>query len=491
MLLGEVDYGLIGLIGGLTAFVTFFNTILTNAVGRFYAFSVGRAQLKGNEENGLEECRQWFTVAVSLHTVLAIVLISIGYPLGVWAVKNYLVIPPERIEACVWVWRFVCITCFTGMVCIPINGMYYAKQYIAELTIYSFVTSTLNIIVLYYMLHHERDWFVVYSFWMNFLAVSPKLIISARALCIFDECRLRSGYLFHMPSLIKLLSFSFWNFFITLGLLLRNTGTTVLVNKMLGPAKNAAVTVANTVAGEATTLSGAFVGAMIPAITTARGAEDKTRLVKLVHSSCKFGTLLAIIFIIPLVIEIDGVMVLWLKTPPQGSAKLCAFVLVTLVLDKLTTGHWAGIAANGKIAEYQFLAGVLYACALPAAWVMMKYGLGVVSIGLSFMVIHIMIIVLRLIELKKWVGISPRYWFSRIFLPIVFTICISSSLGCLPKMYMTASFSRIIVTTVVCLVSLLPLSWFVVLDNKERDFLVSRVTRRLNIKKYEVLTTKV
>ena len=216
MLLGEIDYRLIGLIGSLTAFVTFFNSILTNAVGRFYAFSVGRAQLKGNEENGLEECRQWFTVAVSLHTVLAIVLISIGYPIGVWAVRNYLVIPPGRIEACIWVWRFVCITCFTGMICVPINGMYYAKQYIAELTIYSFVTATLNIIVLYYMLHHERDWFVVYSFWMNFLAVSPRLIISVRALCIFKECRLRSGYFFHKESMSKLFSYSFWNFFNTI-----------------------------------------------------------------------------------------------------------------------------------------------------------------------------------------------------------------------------------------------------------------------------------
>lgn len=480
MLLGEVDYGLIGLIGGLTAFVSFFNSILTNAVGRFYAFSVGRANIAGNEESGLLECRQWFTVAVSLHAVLAVVLIAIGYPLGEWAVKNYLVIPSERIASCVWVWRFVCITCFTGMVCVPIQGMYYARQYIAELTIYSFVTSTLNIIVLYYMLHHHGDWFVTFALWMNLLAVAPRIIISARAFFLFKECRFVDGYWFHGDSIKKLLSYSFWNFFNTLGLLLRNTGTTVLVNKMLGPAKNAAVTVANTVAGHATTLSGAFVGAIIPAITTARGAEDRERLIKLVHSTCKFGTVLAMLFVIPLILEIKEVMVLWLENPPAGSAELSALVLVSILLDKLTTGHWAGIAANGKIAEYQFLAGVLFACALPSAWFMMRCGYGVVSVGIAFVGINSLVIVLRLYELKKWLDISPRYWIYRIFLPILMTAVIVSIVGLMPRIWMSESFSRVVVTTLICVAVFVPMAWFFVLDLNERIFLKTRILSRLH-----------
>ena len=44
MALGEVDYGLMGVVGGLTAFISFFVGILSGAVGRFYAISVGESQ---------------------------------------------------------------------------------------------------------------------------------------------------------------------------------------------------------------------------------------------------------------------------------------------------------------------------------------------------------------------------------------------------------------------------------------------------------------
>ena len=146
MALGEVDYGLYGVVGGLTAFIGFFNGILSGSISRFYAYSVGMAQKKGEEDVGLEECRRWFSVAVSVHTVVPVVLMSIGYPLGVYAVEHWLTIPADRVQDCVWVFRFVCTTCFLGMVSVPFNAMYGAKQLIAELTIYSFITSTLNVV---------------------------------------------------------------------------------------------------------------------------------------------------------------------------------------------------------------------------------------------------------------------------------------------------------------------------------------------------------
>ena len=97
MALGEVDYGLLGVVGGLTAFISFFNGIMSGAIGRFYAVSVGARKVSDDE--GLEECRAWFTTAVVIHTILPIALMVIGYPIGEWAVRNYLIIPPDRVVA--------------------------------------------------------------------------------------------------------------------------------------------------------------------------------------------------------------------------------------------------------------------------------------------------------------------------------------------------------------------------------------------------------
>jgi len=88
MALGEVDYGLLGVVGGLTAFISFINGLLSSAVGRFYAFSIGRATAENNSSEALESCRRWFSLAVFVHTIVPIILISIGY--ACWESSAYM-----------------------------------------------------------------------------------------------------------------------------------------------------------------------------------------------------------------------------------------------------------------------------------------------------------------------------------------------------------------------------------------------------------------
>ena len=63
--LGQEDFGLYGLVGGLAVFITFFNGLMSGATSRFYAFAVGAAQTTVND--GIEECRAWFNTALMIH----------------------------------------------------------------------------------------------------------------------------------------------------------------------------------------------------------------------------------------------------------------------------------------------------------------------------------------------------------------------------------------------------------------------------------------
>ena len=479
--LGEVDYGLYGVVGGLTAFVAFFNGVLAGSVGRFYAFSVGQAQIAGKESEGLAECQRWFTVAVTIHFCVALILIVIGYPLGVWAVRNWLTIPLDRIEACVWVWRFVCMTCFLSMATVPFNAMYTAKQYIAELTIYSFVTTTLNVCFLYYMVTHPGVWLTKYAFWSMLLALIPNLIISVRAVSLFKECRINKTYLFHWASIKHLICYSGWNFFGAMGVLLRSSGMTVLVNKFLGPSQNAAVAISNSVSGHVQSLSGALVGAFMPAITNACGAGDRERMIKLIHTTCKFGVVLLLPFMLPLALEIEEVMRLWLKTPPAGTGSLCLYIFATAILEKLTTGHWVAIAANGKIAKYQMLVGSCFIATLPIAVLMMYCGLGIQSVGLSLLTTLIIVVVIRVVILKRLLTISAKYWMGKIVLPLLVTVSVVTLIGWIPQVWMAPSFGRLCITCLIVESVLLPMLWFFLLDRNEREYLKGKILTRLKV----------
>ena len=366
MALGQVDFGLFGVIGGLMVFISFFNTVLAGAVSRYYAFSVGAAKGAVSGE-GIEECRKWFNTALTIHTAFPAILVVVGYPVGIWAIENWLTIPLDRVADCVWVFRFACLSCFVGMVNVPFTAMYTAKQYIAELTIYSFVTTAMNVCFVYYMVCHPRIWLTGWALWTCVITIIPQLIICIRALIIFPECRLNRHYICRLDYLRKIGSYAGWQLLGCFCGLLRTQGITILINKFFGPKVNASMSIANSVNSQSSTLSSSLLGAFTPAITSACGAKDYARMTRLAYSAGKFGALLTLVFVIPLGLELPEVLRIWLRNPPAFTTGLCYCMIVYHLVDVCTNGHMIVVNAIGRIAEYQVVLSLVSIFTLPAA----------------------------------------------------------------------------------------------------------------------------
>lgn len=475
MALGQSDYGLYGVVGGLTAFIAFFNGLMATAVGRFYAFSVGQAKVAGTQGEGLEVCRQWFNTAVLIHTMVPLVLIAIGYPIGMWAVEHFLTIPLERVEACRWVFRFVCIACFVGMVNVPFQAMYTAKQYIAELTVYSFATTTLNVCFLWFMVTHPGDWLAKYALWVCILSVAPQVIICIRALQVFPECRFRRTYLWSWSRVKSLSAYAGWLAFGQFGGLLRGQGIAILINKHFGPSVNAAMTIGNVVSAQADTLSGSMIAAFSPAITNACGAGETEKMRCMAYRTCKIGTLLTLLCLLPLVLELPGVLRLWLKHPPEYATELCAFILAMVVVDKTSVGQMLAVNATGRVARYQMILGTILILVLPLAWIFVALGGGVCAVGWAMLLTVTGCSLTRVWLARSLVGMSVRYWLFRIMLPLTLLTAVSGGVGLLPHFFFGPSFWRVCLTMVVAETVMLPTAWFLLLDRGEKDFVLSRI----------------
>ena len=479
--LGQVDFGLYGLVGGLTVFIGFFNLLLSVATSRFYAFSVGqavKAKAEGNEESGLEECRKWFSTAVLLHTVIPCALIAVGYPIGIYAIEHWLTVPADRLDACFWVFRFVCISCFVGMINVPFQAMYTAKQYIAELTIYSFVQTTATFGFVWFMVAHPGDWLAKYALGTCVVAVVPQLLICHRALKVFPECRFNSSYAWSLSRMKQLGSFAFWQAFGGLGAIARGQGIQILINKYFGPAFNASMSIANQVSAQSQTLASSLQGAFSPAITTACGAGDYDRMRSLAFRTCKFGMLLGLIFIIPLALELETVLKLWLVNPPPYTKELCWCILLATVIDKSSAGHMLAVAAKGKIAAYQAFLGGSLIMTLPIAWLFVEMGRGVASIGWAIVIGTLMCAWGRVWFARRLVGMGARHWLFRLLAPVAITIILTGLVGYSTRLFMAPGFCRVLATACFCELVLLPLSWFVLLDGSERQFVFNKIKRQ-------------
>lgn len=468
MALGEVDYGLQGLVGGLTAFIGFFNGILATAVGRFYALSVGKARTDATA--GIEESRRWFSIALVIHTVVPGILLIVGWPIGEWAIRHFLTIPPDRVNACLWVFRFSCIGCFLGMVSVPFNAFYGAKQLIAELTVYGFATTTLNIAMLYYMVTHPADWLVKYALWLTLLGIVPGLIITMRAITRFPECRFRFAYCRDWPRVRQLFIYAFWQMFGSLSVLMRGQGIAILVNKYFGPAFNASLSVARNASGKANELGASLLGAFGPAITNAWGAGDCDRARKLALKVCKFGVLGCFVFVLPLMLELPYVMRLWLKTPPDWVVPLCCAVMIQLMTNRTTKGHLVLIQATGKIGVYESVAAGLCLLMLPIAWLFIELGFGPWGLCISFVVVTAAYAWVRPFFAARLAGLPVVRWFGGVLLPLLLLSAATLVLGFLPHLFLREGFARLLVSTAVCEAVLVPLAWAFLFDAEERVF---------------------
>lgn len=480
MALGTTDYGLYGVIGGLALFISFFNELLAAAVERFFAFAVGEEQAKAKGEGeGWRECQRWFSVAVALHGVLAVALVAVGYPVGVWAIRRYLNIPADRIEACVWVFRFVCLNCLVTMATVPCSAMYRAKQLIAELTVYSVAQTVANVAVLGYAVTHPGDWLVEYAACWCAIIVLPELGIAAHALVCFPECRLKMSAMWDLWRIGQLVDFMLSRFVCMLGQVLSGQGLAVVVNKYLGAAKNAAMTVSTTVSTNIMTMSGAVAGAFMPAITNAAGAGDLRKMREYAYRTCLLSTLMVLVVAIPLSLEIDSVLKLWLVTPPEGTAGLCLCVLATAVVERLSDGHWMTIFALGNIRKFQMGESVTFFGAFFLGWILVANGAGVLGAGLAVLIGRSSNVLVKLWFGRGLAGLSVRTWCRRAFLPTVILSCGSLAAGAVPRVLMAESVSRIVLTALASLAAFVPLAWFFALSAEDRRVILGKSGREM------------
>ena len=476
--LGQEDFGLYAVVGGMVIFLSFFNIQLAGAISRFYAFSIGRASVLGDRTEGMRECQAWFTTAVMIHTIIPIVLLAIGGPLGAHAIsRGWIDVPSERVVACVDVWWVVCVSTFIGMVNVPFQAMYTAKQYIAELTIYSFLQTAFRTGFIYYMVCHPRDWLVPYAIGMGVVAVVPQMVMCWRACVVFKECRLVSAAFRELYRVKQVASYALWTAVGGMGYIASHQCMSILMNNFFGAKVAGGFGVAQTVSGEAASLTGALQGAFQPAVTTAFGAGDMEGMRKMAFRVCKIGTLLTVMFALPMALEIDEILRLWLQSPPPYASEFCLCMLAFIVIEKFTCGHITAVNASGRIARFQIARGILRTLVIPLAMIPAYCGWGPIAAAIALPLSVLCVDIGDVYLAKDCVGMGVQVWLRDVIWPISVLLVGALLVGSVPRSLLSASCCRIGVTTISVLLFLMPCAWFAVLTKEERVIVGAKLLR--------------
>lgn len=473
--LGEVSYGLLGVVGSLFPFITFVNGVLSMSVARFYAYSVGAERTAEDKARALEECRAWFSVSVTIHLVGPAVVLVAGWVLGSWIIENWLTIPPERVGDCLFIFRLSCVGSFAGLAMVPFLAMYAAKQEIATSTVVSLAGTIGLVLFSGYMACHPRDWMVPFAVFTCLSGMLLALLQSIRAVFIFPECRLRPAEMFNKRRLRELFSFAGWGFVGPLGILLRTQGLMILVNKGFGPAANAALSLARTVCERSNTLSGSVKASMAPAVVQACGGGDDVRMQALVRRMCKFALLATLAVALPLLLEIDEVLLVWLVEPPAHLSGLVVCLVLEYILSVATSGYDTAVYAKGRIAAYQCVAGVVSIMTLPVAYLAVRMGCGVVPTVSAVVCMSAVFSAVRLYMASRLTGMSIVGWVRGLLLPVMPAAAASLAAGALPRLLAEPGLARLAATVAASALAFLPAMWRFSLDEEEKSIVRAKL----------------
>lgn len=472
--LGEMDFGLFGVVGSVILLITFLNGAMSVGVARFYAFSIGRGHHL-TQEQAEDELKRWFNTALSIHLVLPFVVILIGWPLGEHAIRHWLTIPSERMEACLWVFRISLTTAFISVLSVPFTSMYSAHQLISELAVFGILQTVCAFIGAWFLLHVQGDRLIFYALYMMAISSGASLIQIVRAISKFKACRPSLSYLYDRAYLKELFGFVGWKIFgVTCGAL-RDQGGPVLANLFFGPLVNASYSVANRLAIQASSLSSAMTSAFQPALTSVEGRGDRQAMLTMALQVSKFGTLLILFFVVPMSLEMTNILHLWLKQPPRFAGDLCRWMLAILVVDKMTSGAMLAVNAYGKIAAYDPIQGFSIILSLPLMWLFFHFNMGPSSIGSALFLSMVIYCAGRLMFGKILVKLPLGIWFRQVAAPVATLIAASTAAGIGVMKSFDPGLLRVCLTTAVACSVIGIMGWLILLNSKERGYFQSTI----------------
>lgn len=463
--LGAGDFGLYGLVGGMVSVLGFVNLSLAAGAQRFFSYAM---------DQGAEEVRAWFKTSVCIHAGLSLGFLMLAGLLYPVAFGRLFVIEPTRLVACKIVYWCAAASGFWGVLNVPFNALFIAKQHIFELTILNMAVSVASFLVAYSLLSAQGDRLVLYAAALSSIQIVSFAIQMIRCRFAFSECRWSRQRL-QWRRVRQLLSFSGLTLLGTVAYLLRGQGLSILFNRYGAPSLNAAFGVANQVSGQTGTLAGALTNALSPGITAQYGAGDREGACAWAIQVCKFATILSLVVFIPLLLEAEYLLNLWLISPPEGCLEFVQVMMGAALVLQMVVGAPILVRASGNVATYEVLNAASLLGVVVCAWMGCRFfGCAARTSIIWFLLSSALCAFISLEEAWRTTGFSMRQWIRQVLIKGLIVGGVGCGGGWCVHACLSPSFPRAVLVCAVSFALVMLASWRLLLLGHEREWLLRK-----------------
>lgn len=412
--LGIDDYGIYNVVGGFVSMLAFFTSSLSNATQRFLSIELGKNDLIG--------AQKIFNQSLWLYLLFAIAVVIIGESIGLWFVKEKLVIPLERLEAGVFTFHCSVLMTFFSILQVPYMSAIISREKMSVYAYMSILEAVLKLLIVYALLFvSDLDKLKLYAFLLLSVHALVTISYALYSYSKFEECRVM--IIWNMILLKKISKFISFNVFGCFAVACGIQGINIVLNMFFGPAINAARGIAVQVNGAVLRFSDSIMTAIKPQIIKSYANQDINYMLQLVEYSSKYATFLMLLLATPIVANIDVILAIWLKTPPVYTNIFIVLMIIESLFSVLINPLWMVANATGHIKRSQVYGRFLTLLSLPISYFGYKVGFFTSPIA-AFMILILTKIgywLYSLFDIHMQVGLSYKRYLFYVVLPIIKT----------------------------------------------------------------------
>lgn len=471
-ILGQSDYGIYMLVAGIVSFLSYLTNSLVTTTQRHLSYSYG--------QRDIDQTKNIFANSYLANTLLGVLfiifLMSLTFKLFDGITLN---IELEKIKEARWVYLIILSSVFFTFITAPFKALFVARENIVYISIIDILDGILKVVLVFGLYFFNSYRLIVYSCIISFVMLFNFMALALYAKLKYEECSL-------IPNLKKwdnqiqkkLLGFTTWTIYGSMSAFLRTQGIAVILNRAFGTIINASFGIATQILGSITFLSSAIINAFTPQIIKSEGEGNRKKMLTLCLQSCKYCYLLMLIFTLPVIFEIEGILTLWLGRIPSNAPLFCCVFLVSAVIDQLTTSMNIANQALGNIRNYTLLINTTKLLTLPVIWYAMHCEYSLTIVMQVYLFFEIITALMRLPYISRTTGLKTDSYLRFVLVPVLIPTAIAIS-ACYAATLLPIFPLRFMVTGIMCVTTTTIGIWFFTFNKSEKDYIKTKLISKL------------
>jgi len=468
--LGIEDYGIYNVVGGVVAMFGFVNAAMSSSTQRYLTFELGRGDFF--------RLQKVFATSIAIHGMISLLVVALAETVGLWFLLNKMTIPAGRMEAAVWTYQMSVLATVVMIMSVPYNAAIIAHESMSAFACVSVLEAVLKLAVACLLRACSLDKLALYAVLIFAVQLLVRLIYGKYCGSHFSECKLvrpRDRSLF-----FEMLGFAGWNLWGNCAAVAFTQGLNILLNMFFGPAVNAARGVAVQVQGAVSQFSVNFQTALNPQITKSYAQGDLGYMHSLIYRSSKFTFFLLLMLSMPVMLETETILSVWLKDVPCCTVPFLRLMLCVTTIDAVANPLMVAAQATGRVKVYQSVVGGILLAILPISYIVLRLGGNPVSVFVVHLCVCVVAFIVRLLIIHPMIRLSLAGYVSNVIARCAAVAAISLLLPLSLLMALDDGIVRLLAVCAVSVVSVGVSSYVFGLKRSERQFVRKKMFNRIS-----------